>query len=166
MEIMSLFIFNKMKIVAKIFLLNKKNEFLLYLRDNISGIPCPGEWDAIGGGINKGEKLIKGLQREIQEEIPGCDISNIKFIGETYAESDSGLNIIGYSINKDYKMQDKKNLLHQVNIFKGRINNDIEYINKVLTEGQKAGYFKFNKFPRNMSALLSNFVYKNKHKIL
>jgi len=135
--------------VAKIVLLNKKKELLLQLRDNNPDLIYPGEWVLFGGGINPKENPFKGLERELVEELPDCIIKNIKALGE------ENLFIQEY------------NLKCHLYFFKGRIEEGIDYINKKLTEGEKAEYFSFE----NLSKIRLNnhtkiFLYKNKDEIL
>ena len=45
-----------------------KNKYLLQLRDNKKNIYFPGFWGLFGGLLNKKEKFIKAIVREIKEE--------------------------------------------------------------------------------------------------
>ena len=45
-----------------------KNKYLLQLRDNKKNIYFPGFWSLFGGLLNKKEKFIKAIVREIKEE--------------------------------------------------------------------------------------------------
>jgi len=151
---------------VKIILINKKNEFLLQLRDNIPGIVCPGQWALIGGGLEKGETPIQGLEREIKEEIPGCKICRIMLLGEGYTEiSPNTYNLIGYSTSKKYNIKNSKNLIDHMTVFKGRIYEKIEKINRKLTEGQKASYFKYDDLPEDLNPFAKDFIYQNKKRI-
>jgi len=135
--------------VAKIVLLNGKKEFLLQLRDDNPNIVHPGEWTFFGGGINLGEDSLKGLEREVSEEIPGCVIKDIQFIGE------ENLFFEEYSLS-----------CHLI-WFKGKIEGEIEDINRRLTEGQKAGYFKVEELDKlKMNLSTKKFIYQNIEKIL
>lgn len=42
--------------------------------------PKPGYWDTLGGFLEEGEELIKGLKREMKEEL-GIEIFKIRFLG-------------------------------------------------------------------------------------
>lgn len=55
--------------VSGVILINEKDEFLLYLRDNKPGIPFPNCWDIIGGHFEQGENAFDALKREVHEEI-------------------------------------------------------------------------------------------------
>jgi 8-oxo-dGTP pyrophosphatase MutT (NUDIX family) len=50
-------------------ILYREGQFLLQLRDDIAGIPYPGQWALFGGHLEAGETPQAGLQRELQEEI-------------------------------------------------------------------------------------------------
>ncbi len=155
-----------MKKVAKIILLNNKNEFLFQLRDNIQNIVCPDQWALIGGGMDSNEKAIKSLQRELQEEIPDCRVKNIRFVGQGYAEFNPDNILVGYSMNNEYKIRNPKNLIHHVSFFKGRIDEKIEYINEKLTEGQRAAYFKLDELENiKLNKFEKNFIYFHKKEI-
>ncbi|TVL88440.1 NUDIX domain-containing protein [Streptomyces sp. SAJ15] len=47
---------------------NRRGEYLLHLRDDISGICWPGYWAPVGGRPNPGESLDAAIARELQEE--------------------------------------------------------------------------------------------------
>jgi len=59
---------NKLVEVA-IAILYQDGKFLLQLRDDIPGIPYPGQWAFFGGHIEPGETPEVALKRELQEEI-------------------------------------------------------------------------------------------------
>lgn len=154
-----------MKQAAKIILINDKNEFLLQLRDNNPNIILPGQWTLFGGEIEKGEDTLTGLRREINEEISGCLVRDIGFVGKGYVEI-KNLKLVNYWINKEYKSNNFKDSIKEIQFFKGRINERIDYINKRLTEGQKAGYFKLDQFESiGFDPFAKYFIYKNKDKI-
>ncbi len=52
-----------------IIFVNSANEVLLCLRDNQPDIPCPNQWDLLGGGLEEGENPDECLRRELREEI-------------------------------------------------------------------------------------------------
>jgi hypothetical protein len=134
--------------IAKIVLFNKKKEFLLQLRDDNPDLIHHGEWVLFGGGIDLGENLIKGLERELSEELPDCSIKDIQFICEE---------------NYFFK---KYNLKCHVKLFGGKIEEEIEYINKKLTEGQKAEYFSLKDFDKiKLNVQTKKSIYKNINKI-
>ena len=56
-----------------------KNKFLLQLRDNKIHIRDPNMWGLFGGKINKNEKPIIALKRELKEELNHNFISIKKF---------------------------------------------------------------------------------------
>ncbi len=59
---------NKLVEVA-IAILYQDGKFLLQLRDDIPGIPYPGQWAFFGGHIEPGETPEVAIKRELQEEI-------------------------------------------------------------------------------------------------
>ncbi len=50
-------------------ILYRQDQFLLQLRDNISGILYPGHWGLFGGHIEPGETPAVAVERELLEEI-------------------------------------------------------------------------------------------------
>lgn len=50
-------------------ILHHNDQFLLQLRDNITGIAAPGQWGFFGGHLEPGETPAEALHRELQEEI-------------------------------------------------------------------------------------------------
>lgn len=49
--------------------INSSGCVLLYLRDQKTDIPYPGQWDLLGGHIEEGELPDECIARELQEEI-------------------------------------------------------------------------------------------------
>jgi 8-oxo-dGTP pyrophosphatase MutT (NUDIX family) len=135
----------KMENISKIVLINNKNNFLLQLRDENPNIICPGQWGLFGGGVEKNEKPLEGLLREVGEEIPDCKVFDIQFLKSFFYTP----------------------LNHKVYIFKGIINEEIDYINKKLTEGQRAEFFDFYELENiKFSPVEKNFIYENKNLII
>ena len=133
-----------MKKVVKIILVNSEKKLLFYLRDNKKSIPYAGYWGLIGGGIKKGETLLQALKREINEEIPDCEIKDIKDFGKFF-----------------YRRLDT-----QVFIFKGKIDKPIDYVNSKLSEGQLVRYFDISDLENlRLPKPIKNFVYQNKKDI-
>jgi len=110
------------KKAAKIFLINKRNEILIFLRDDKPSIDYPNYWDLIGGLIEPEETPGQTLTREIIEEI-NISVSNITLLGNILI---------------------KKNPLNsedtQIFVFKGNIDREISEIQ--LNEGQKLEFVK------------------------
>ncbi len=126
------------KKAVKIFLINKKNEVLLELRDNKKGIYFPGYWGLIGGGVNEGETLLDAMKREIKEEI-NLKAENIKELGTVKSSSRSK------SID--------------VTLFRGNLNIPAEKIK--LNEVQKVKFFRLEdicslKIPQFLRRFISN----------
>jgi len=135
------------KNVAKIVLLNKKKEFLLQLRDDNPQLIYPGEWVLFGGEIEPGEDPLRGIEREVSEELPDCAIKDIQFIG------------------RENILLKRYNLECHLRLFKGKIEEDIRYINCKLTEGQKASYFKLRDLDL-INTPTKESIYRNLEKIL
>jgi len=129
-----------------IFILNKKKEVLLQLRDNKEGIDYPGYWGIIGGEINNGESDLDAIKREIKEEI-NIIIQKIKFI--------SKLNIKRSNLT----LKDT-----EISIFKGETDMPISEI--IIKEGQKIKFFNLNEInnPKIIS-ILKDYILKNKKSI-
>lgn len=54
---------------TSIIFINKNNEVLLFLRDNINSIPFPNRWDILGGHLEGNETPEECIIREMYEEI-------------------------------------------------------------------------------------------------
>ncbi|MEB3273134.1 MAG: NUDIX hydrolase [Prochlorothrix sp.] len=63
-------------------LLPQDDRFLLQLRDNVPGIPYPGQWGFFGGHLEAGEDPITGLLRELEEEIGYKPRAAVQLFGE------------------------------------------------------------------------------------
>ena len=114
-----------MKEIAAIILENDKGEFLLYLRDNKSGIPFPDHWDLIGGHVEEGETPEEALVREFKEEL--------------------GLDLKEYSFYKKYECLTGDAYENIKYIYSGKINLPVEEI--TLLEGVRPQYFSREEIP-------------------
>ncbi|MGD8291974.1 MAG: NUDIX hydrolase [Desulfobacterales bacterium] len=54
---------------ASIIFVNENNQILLFLRDNIPGIPYPNMWDVPGGHVENFESPEQCIVREMKEEM-------------------------------------------------------------------------------------------------
>ena len=125
--------------VSKIILVNKNGELLLRLRDNKLGIIYPGHWSLLGGEVNEDEDPLDGLKRELQEEIPGCNVDEIYKLGSIPTETTL------------------------INIFVGVIEDSQDFINEKLSEGVKVEYFDFSKIKEmKISPPIKEFILDNK----
>ena len=67
-----------MKQIAQIFLFDRNNRLIIYLRDAKPDIPFPNHWDLIGGHVEDGETPEQALVRETKEEI-GVELKQWRF---------------------------------------------------------------------------------------
>ncbi len=67
-----------MKQIAQVFLFDRRNRLIIYLRDDKPGIPFPNHWDLIGGHVEEGETPEQALVREVKEEI-GIDLEHFEY---------------------------------------------------------------------------------------
>ncbi len=117
--------FKKWKKVSAIILENKKDEILLYLRDNKPEIPFPHHWDLFGGHIEKGETPEEALEREVEEEL-GININNYKFFKKYVVSKGDASPNIKY-------------------VYSGKIDKTIDEL--TLHEGEKLLFFKREEIP-------------------
>jgi len=122
-----------------------KNNYLLQLRDKKKNISFPNHWGLFGGKIDKNERNIKALKREIKEETN----QNVKVKRKILSVNFS---IIG--------LKKKRNLqYYECKIIGKRIIK--------LTEGKKYNFFSFKKIkklnvvPMDFVALKSHYLYNN-----
>ncbi|MAG02086.1 hypothetical protein CMI42_02010 [Candidatus Pacearchaeota archaeon] len=123
-----------------VILVNKKGEYLFYLRDNKDSISAPNTWALIGGAAENGESAEEAVIRETKEEI-GLDLDKIEFI-------------------ESYELRECL-----VSIFKGKIDMRIEEID--LTEGRRVEYFDFDEvLKKDIADPLKTFLIENRKKIV
>jgi len=67
-----------MKQIAQIFLFDRNNRLIIYLRDDKPDIPFPNHWDLVGGHVEDGETPEQALVRETKEEI-GVELKQWRF---------------------------------------------------------------------------------------
>ncbi len=128
-----------MKKSSHIILINKKGELLFQLRDNKSEIDYPGHWGLIGGESDMDENPLDCLKREINEEIPGCEITYIIKLGNLL--NDNSL----------------------MNIFFGKTDDSEELLNKRLNEGVKVQFFNFSEIKNlKIPNHIKEFILENK----
>jgi 8-oxo-dGTP diphosphatase len=66
------------KQIAQLFLFDRNNRLIIYLRDDKPDIPFPNHWDFIGGHLEDGETPEQALVREVREEI-GVELTEWRF---------------------------------------------------------------------------------------
>jgi 8-oxo-dGTP diphosphatase len=133
-----------MKQIAQIFLFDRRNRLIIYLRDDKPDIPFPNHWDLIGGHVEEGETPEQALVREVKEEI-GIDLKNF----ESYRRYDCTAGDI------------YPNIKH---LYWARLDVDAETL--ALCEGQRligiAAQERFAfKFANVLGALLEDFIAAN-----
>ena len=127
---------------SHIILVNKNGKLLLQLRDNKPEIASPGHWGLIGGKVNEGEDPLDGLNRELKEEIPGCNVDEIYKLGSIPTETTL------------------------INMFVGVIEDSQDFINEKLSEGVKVEFFDFSKIKEmNIVSPIKEFIINNKEGI-
>ena len=99
---------------CSIIFLNDKMQILLFLRDDIPGLPYPNMWDIPGGHVEKDETPEQCIVREMKEEM--------------------GLDIQGFELFKVVDFADRMEY-----VFWKKVNLDISKIK--LTEGQCLKWF-------------------------
>lgn len=66
---------------ASILMVDGENRVLLFLRDDIPGLPYANMWDVPGGHVEAGETPSECIVREMKEEI-GIDLENFRLFRE------------------------------------------------------------------------------------
>ncbi|MFA5870404.1 MAG: NUDIX domain-containing protein [Candidatus Paceibacterota bacterium] len=114
-----------MKQTVSSILISTDNEFILQQRDDKSDIARPGMITNFGGSVEKGEKPINAIIREIQEEL------SIKLSRQDFQS-------LGSSIRKS-SLDNKEHLTH---LFVAR---NIKKQELILQEGREIVYVGLNK---------------------
>ncbi|MBU1046407.1 NUDIX hydrolase [Patescibacteria group bacterium] len=84
----------KLQVGVKIFLKNKNNKYLI-LHRNIEKYPDnDGNWDIVGGRIDRGISLLENLQREVKEETQLDLENNPQLIGAQDILRVKGLHVV------------------------------------------------------------------------
>jgi len=125
------------------FIINKKGQILLAKR---AINPKKGLWDTPGGFLEDGEEPIKGLRREMKEEL-GISLKNIKFLGiyiDTYYERCEMTTL---------------NILYQVEIASGKL-RPMDDVGALKWFGKKDIPWKRSAFRWMKRALLESFLKK------
>ncbi len=133
-----------MKQIAQVFLFDRRNRLIIYLRDDKPDIPFPNHWDLIGGHLEEGETPEQALVREVKEEI-GIDLKYF----QSFRHYDCAAGDV------------YPNLKH---LYWARLDIDAESL--VLYEGQRlisiAAEERFGfKFANVLGALLEDFIAAN-----
>lgn len=75
-----------------------KNQKILVAKRNIKDDPYFGDWDFIGGFLQKGESPKEGLKREIKEELGvSCDLEYIDVFYGTYPDPRRTIPILNFA---------------------------------------------------------------------
>jgi 8-oxo-dGTP diphosphatase len=99
---------------ATMIFVNSRNEILLFLRDVEPTIRCPNMWDLPGGHQEATETADECIRREMKEELPGLELGQIEvFAVEEFPDRID-------------------------TIFWTHADLDSNWVNEVLTEGQRA----------------------------
>ena len=122
---------------TSILFINSQRNVLLFLRDDISGIPFPNMWDLPGGTVESGETPKQTIIREMKEEI-NLDIEGFSLFSVTEF-SDR----IEYTFWKETEL-------------------DIEKL--ILTEGQLVKWFSEDAIKETELAFGFNAVVENFYK--
>ena len=110
---------------SNILILNKKNQFLLQLRDKKKNIKSPNHWCLFGGLKRKNEKYSDCIIREVKEEL-NIILKSPKFLTK---------------ISYVYKTKNKK--INNKYFYFIKLNSD-EIKKFKLNEGQNMKFFDYN----------------------
>jgi 8-oxo-dGTP diphosphatase len=67
-----------MKQISMVLLFDRRDQLLIYLRDDNPEIPFPNHWDFFGGHVENGETPQEALVREVKEEL-GIELKHWSF---------------------------------------------------------------------------------------
>ena len=110
---------------CNILILNKKNQFLLQLRDRKKNVKSPDHWCLFGGLKKKRESYSQCIIREVKEEL-NINIKTPKFLTK---------------ISYFYKIENKRKNIRYFYFIKL---NDAKIKKIKLNEGQKMRFFNYN----------------------
>lgn len=66
---------------AHVLFVNSSGEVLLRLRGGRAGLPCPNQWDLVGGAVEAGETITEAALREVKEVL-GLELRALEYFGE------------------------------------------------------------------------------------
>ena len=84
---------SKLHIVAITGMIYKDGKFLIVKRNN-DEIAYPGKWQVPGGKVERGEKCIACLEREVLEET-GLKVKNVRFLKDYTFVRPDGYHVVG-----------------------------------------------------------------------
>lgn len=126
---------------CSILFVNRVDQILLFLRDDLPGLPYANMWDIPGGHVEEGETTEECIVREMKEEI--------------------GVELDDFSLFRIYEFDDRVEY-----VFLKYWEADIETL--ILTEGQALRWFSEDEISRTSLAYGFNLVasdyYNTRHR--
>jgi 8-oxo-dGTP pyrophosphatase MutT (NUDIX family) len=100
---------NKKHIVAvNSYILSPCKTKFLVLKRNVNEIAYPGKWAIPGGKLEKGERVIDAIKREVSEETNLEIEDSLKFIGDFTFVRPDGHNVVGLVFIANAKTEEVK----------------------------------------------------------